>query len=80
MAEKNKKNPKTLTTLPYFCCFALFVCFVISVKYDLADCSKRKTERQTEIRKPPPSQEHECKALGCFLASCRGHCNGAAAT
>lgn len=57
--------------------------FVVLLMYDLADCSKKK-ERERErqkIREPPPSsQEYECKALGCFLASCRGHCNGAAAT
>lgn len=35
-----------------------------------------------EMWEPPLwSREYDCKALGCFLASCRcGHCSGAAAT
>lgn len=42
----------------------------------------KERKRVREVREPPlSSREYDCKALGCFLASCRcGHCNGAAAT
>lgn len=77
--NNNKWLKKKIHCMFLFLFFFLSFCWCMTLQIVL---KKRERERERQkIREPPPSsQEYECKALGCFLASCRGHCNGAAAT